>query len=213
MESSGGNITIKRARILVLGLVFLLPFSCLKDFPDTFPVGYEWKPLLAFPIGSVEFGLNLGQGFDTLLLQFDSAGFPEWATLTTIPLYGSVLFDFQEVLGEREEVKIVQLRVNAYNGFPVDITIQGYLLNGEGTVIDSLFDPLLKLDPGILSGGGETLSTSVTREDVVFDEQRINLLLDTRKIVFEGEITNVAYFPEFTFEVQLGAILGIVTEI
>ncbi len=213
MISKWKNRSLRYLRDLVLGAILLLQGSCIGDFNGQLPSEYEWSPLLAFPIGWAEFGLDVGEGFDTLLTQIDSLGFPYWASLPAIPFSGNILFDFEEVLGEREEVQTVQLRVNAYNGFPVEIKAQAYLLDSRGVVLDSLFDPVLSLERGELSGGGETVAYAVTQQDILFEGSRLDLLVATREIAFKGEIGNVAYFPEFTFEVQLGAILGVVTSI
>ncbi len=196
--------------LLVLIIFLLAGSSCIKELPDEFPDEYTWKPYLAFPIGEADFGLKIPHGFDTLLLEIDTAsGFPYWASIDTIPMAGGVDFDFEKVLGKREEIKLVVLRVNTYNGFPIEVEMQAYLENAEGEVIDSLFDPKLIMDRGELQSGGRTVVTSHTQEEIVFDEERLDILLSTRMITFKGELNSVSYFPEYTFKVQLGALLGL----
>jgi hypothetical protein len=193
-------------------VVLLAATGCLRDFPETFPTEYKWKPLLAVPIGEADFGLKIPHGFDTLLLQVDTtSGFPLWATLETIPLEGAVAFDFQQVLGNRDEINMVLLRVNAYNGFPIEVEIQAYLEDEGGEVIDSLFFPNMVMKRGTLGAGGRTVSATHTQEEVVFDEERLDTLLRAKRISFRGAVRSVSYFPEYTFKVQLAAILGIET--
>ncbi len=151
MPGTACTYFFRKTKLFLLALFLLLSSSCIQDFTGTLPSEYEWRPYLAFPIGWTEFGLNLGQGFDTLLLQLDTTGYPLWSNLVKIPFSGSILFDFEEVLGEREEVNSVQLRINAYNGFPIDIRVQAYLLDRMGTVLDSLFTPIMTMDRGTLS--------------------------------------------------------------
>src|SRR6056297_2690945 len=194
---------------LMLLLLLVVP-GCLKELPEEFPTEYTWEPLLAFPIGEADFGLKIPHGFDTTLLRADTAsGFPRWAMLESIPLSGGVDFDFERVLGKREEIDIVVLRVNTYNGFPIEVEIQAFLEDGGGEVLDSLFIPRMTMQRGILQGGGKTVIATHTQEEVVFDEERLDLLLQSKRITFEGELNSVSYFPEYTFKVQMGAVLGI----
>lgn len=196
-------------------IVLLLAVQgCLKELPETLPTEYEWKPLLAFPIGEADFGLKIPHGFDTMLLKIDTAsGFPLWATKESIPLAGSIGFDFEKVLGKRDEIDMVLLRVNTYNGFPIEVNIQAYLEDDGGEVLDSLFYPLMIMERGELQAGGRTVIATHTQEEVIFDDRRLDLLLQAKKITFKGEMNSVSYFPEYTFKVQMGAVLGIVTDL
>ncbi|MDF1571929.1 MAG: hypothetical protein P1P82_09960 [Bacteroidales bacterium] len=204
-----------RIRGAGLMIVLLLAVSgCLRELPDELPTEYEWKPLLAFPIGEADFGLKIPHGFDTLLLEIDTAsGFPQWAALETIPLAGAIGFDFERVLGKRDEINMVLLRVNTYNGFPIELEIQAYLEDDGGEVLDSLFFPKMIMQRGVLQAGGRTVIATHTREEIIFDQERLDILLQAKKISFRGELNSVAYFPEYTFKVQLGAVLGIVTDL
>jgi hypothetical protein len=201
-------------RTVGLMLLFLLTLQgCLKELPEELPTEYTWQPLLAFPIGEANFGLKIPHGFDTALLRVDTiSGFPQWAMLESIPLSGGVDFDFEKVLGKREEIDMVLLRVNTYNGFPIEVEIQAYLEDDGGEVLDSLFFPKMIMQRGVLQGGGKTVEASHTQEEVIFGEERLDLLLQSKKITFKGELNSVSYFPEYTFKVQMGAVLGIVSD-
>lgn len=197
-----------------LAITMLFTQSCYKDFPTTFPTKYEWKPLLAFPIGEVNFGLKIPHGFDTLLLEIEPVSLrPYWDYLDSIPLSGGIDFDFEEVLGQRDEIEIAWLRVNVYNGFPIEIEIQAYLKDEYGNVLDSLFIPSLIMERGKSSGGGETSVAVLTQKDIEFGEDRLDLLLEAKNIYFYGQIPSIPYFPNYTFKVQLGAVLGIISEL
>jgi hypothetical protein len=199
---------------VLLAVLVLAVTGCLRDFPEALPTEYEWKPLLAVPIGEADFGLKIPHGFDTLLLRKDTvSGFPLWATLESIPLEGAIGFDFEKVLGKRDEINMVLLRVNAYNGFPTEVKIQAYLEDEGGEVIDSLFFPRMVMQRGELGAGGRTVVATHTQEEVVFDQERLDILLRAKKISFRGALQSVSYFPEYTFKVQLGAILGIETDL
>jgi hypothetical protein len=206
------DVRIRGAGLMIV-LLLAVP-GCLKDLPDELPTEYEWKPLLAFPIGEADFGLKIPHGFDTLLLQIDtSSGFPLWVTLESIPLSGGIGFDFEKVLGKREEINTVLLRVNTYNGFPIEVEIQAYLEDDGGEMLDSLFMPKMIMKRGELQAGGRTVIATHTQEEIFFDNERLDLLLQAKQITFKGELNRVDYFPEYTFKVQLGAVLGIVSDI
>lgn len=199
----------------ILGVVGIIAInilinSCLADLPDDFPNDYKWEPSLAFPIGSADFGLVIPHGFDTLLLEIDpERGIPYWDLLDSIPLSGSIDFDFAEVLGDRDSINFAVLRVNAYNGFPIEIVVQAYLKDGNGNLLDSLFTPKFIMQRGELSSGGQTSLAVHTAYESEFDPARLDLLLEAKKITFQGKIKSIPYFPNFTFRIQLGARLEI----
>ena len=186
--------------------------SCIKDFPDTFPTEYDWKPTLAFPIGETDFGLTIPHGFDTMLMYVDSvSGFPNFSLLEKIPLYGGIAFDFEEVLGRRDEIDLVVLRFNTYNGFPIEVEIQAYLEDNEGTVLDSFFVPRMIMARGELLACGETATQVHSQREVLFDADRLDVLMDAKRITFRGELNSVDCFPSYTFKVQLGIVIGIIS--
>ena len=209
--SDKGISTIRPAFLaLFMILVISAGQSCLKEIPETFPSEYEWKPALAFPIGEAEFGLGIPYGFDTLLLQVDEiTGRQYLSELEQIPLSGKIDFDFSEVLGIREELDFVKLRVNTYNGFPTEVELQAYLLDAGGTVLDSLFTPLLRMDRGEVGGGGQPLSSAHNKVDILIDSEKLDLLMQAKQISFEGLVNNIFFFASYSFRIQLAAVAGI----
>lgn len=201
-------------RIVLLFLVLLMSGTgCYKELPEEFPTRYEWKPFLAFPIGEVDFGLVIPHGFDTAyLLQRDSLNVPLWRRLDTIPMAGGIAFDFNQVLGDRDEVDTAIFRVNAYNGFPTDIEIKGYILDENEQILDSLFNPFMLLKKAVLSSSGTTEEYVHTQENVYFGKERLDLLQDAKYIHFEGVMSPTFSFDQLRFKIQMGAVLGVVSE-
>lgn len=193
----------------IIGLVLLLCFSsCLKEFPDSFPDEYEWKADIAFPIGHTTLGLKAENGFDSSLLEIDTlTGHSFWAQLPDIDIEGSFHFDFEEVLSKLDGIEVVRLRINMYNGFPVDFNMQAYMLDEHDEIIDSLFIPELTLKRGSVSAGGKTRTPSLTTRDVVFEGEGIYNLSAVRKIFISARIPTVPYFPEYSFSVQMGSVI------
>ena len=189
---------------------FILSQSCVKEIPSTFPSDYTWQPGIAFPIGEADFGLKVPYGFDTTLLDLDRVtGFPIWSGLEKIPMSGTLKLDFSEILGNREELEYVNLRVNGYNGFPAIVEIQAYLLDGGENILDSLFMPKLLMERAQLEGGGKTSEVSETSVDIYFDSERLDKLLEVKEINFQGTLENVFFFPEYTFKIQMAAVVGL----
>lgn len=215
MKYSNTSYRFSKIRIAMLGLILTLVIapSCIGDYTASLPDEYHWNPDLAFPIGETEFGLGLGKGFDTLLLQLDTLDNPIWESLGSIPFSGNIDFNLEELFAQLEWIDSLQLRVNTHNGFPVGFNVQAYLLDGSANVIDSLFDPILALEEGTLGTDGMTEAFGTTQTDIIFDKERIGLLKETREIYFEGTIINVINFPDFYFEVQLSAIVGVAADI
>ena len=200
--------------LLIFVFFFLFSQSCYKDYwPEQFPSEYEWNPFLAFPIGEVDFGLVIPYGFHDSLRQLDSLDSPLWRRLDSIPMSGGIGFDFEEVLGDREEVDTAIFRVNAYNQFTVEIEIRGYTVDGSGQVLDTLFQPSMILERGSVKGGGMPDEPGHTQENVYFGSERLDLLMNAKSIMFEGNIPGgVQYFTQFSFKIQMGAVLGVVEE-
>lgn len=196
----------------IITILLLLSASCSDYFPDTLPSEYVWRPLLAFPIGEANFGLKIPYGFDTSLLEIEPVSRrPYWDYLDSIPMSGGLGFDFEKVLGKREEIDSAVIRINTYNGFPIEIEIQGYLINENDEILDSLFEPKMVMARGELEGGGVTVRAALSQREIPFDSVRLDVLLQASKITFEGTVKSVPYFPEYTFRAQLAVVLGIVS--
>ncbi|MCA1747174.1 MAG: hypothetical protein LC655_05725, partial [Bacteroidales bacterium] len=147
------------------------------------------------------------------LLDIDTlTDFPLWVSMEKIPMAGGVGFDFEQVLGNRDEINFAILRLNAYNGFPIEVEIQAYIEDGFGEVLDSLFHPKMVIARGQLSAGGTTKQRAHTLEEVYFDKERLDLLMEAKRITFRGELRNITFFPKYTFSVQMGAVVGVIAE-
>lgn len=199
-------------KTMVLAIILSVS-SCFNQFPDTLPDDYTWKPVMAFPIGSADFGLIIPHGFDTALLHIDPETLrPYWNEYDSIPLNGGMNFDFEEILGKREEIELALIRFNVYNGFPEEIRIQVYLHDKYGNVLDSLFDTKMEMARCQFSKIDNSVIPVLTQKDVYLDADGLDLLTQTREFIFRGNIVTMPYFPSYSFTVQLAAELGIITE-
>jgi len=201
--------------IVILLLSFALFWSCLDDAPDDFENPESaWNPGFSFPVGYTSLGMDEESGFDTLLLELNPIdSLPEWYRQEIdIPMSYTRPFDMQELYGFSEEILRLMVRINAYNGFPTGITGQIYFLDINHYIIDSVFtDEPFNLSKGSVDENGRTSGKSYLQKDIEFSQDRIDNLHQTRNILVEGEIKNVAidtnlvyYFPDYKVDVQVG---------
>ena len=204
---------------LVLLTIVMLPVSCLKEAPETFPSEFNWEPEVAFPVGETSLGMNAGSGFDTTLLEInDSTNYPYWVDIIDIPIEGETSFSFTNLFENSDQINRISIRVNAYNGFPAKVILQAYFTDMDGFKIDSFFtDSALLLKPGSITGDGETVSPSYTQQDVLFSQDRIDRIQNATEIVFHTIIQNVdidstliQFYPIYSIDIQLGAMVQLI---
>ena len=205
----------------ILSVILLLVTSCLKDMPETFPENVEWNPELAFPLGEESYGLNSVSGFDTTLLDLDTiTGFPDWVDELQVIMEGTMEFSLSSILDNLDNLNRLLFRVNLYNGFPNDILAQAYFQDASLNTIDSMFQtgPLLA-PPGIVLGSGETIQPTHTRQDAIFDRGRLQSMANATRLLFRATIlvtdldtTLIPYYPNYQFDVRIGAMLDLSLE-
>jgi len=120
-----------------------------------------------------------------------------------LPLYGRgwgfVLqdtndFNFEEDIGDIEEIESVEFRINANNGFPTDGTVQVYFTDTNYVLLDSLLNPLEQLINTAIPGGPPTyrvLEKTNKTTSVIYDRERLKKILHTMKIITKAEFSTV----------------------
>ena len=117
-----GTIFSGSLKILLAVSALWLTTSCLKDAPEALPDRIVWDPLLAFPLGDDQFGMNHVSGFDTTLLDLDTVtGLPEWVDHVTVEMRGNLEFGLSSIQDNLNHINSVLLRVSFQNGFPDEI--------------------------------------------------------------------------------------------
>lgn len=199
---------------LILILIFVLSFSCIKDAPEDFNNPEStWNPSFSFPIGITSLGMDENSGFDTLLFQIDSlSGYPLWVNEVDIPLNYIMPFNMQDLNSFSEQILSILIRLNTYNGFPTDAMGQVYFLDSNNFVVDSVFvnDPL-ELNPGTPTGNGETINPSYNQSNIFFDQDKIDELANVKNIFIEGLVNNLSldtalidFYPDYKLDIQIG---------
>ncbi len=199
---------MKFCRTVILFLISILIFSCIKEEPDE---ESKWNPEFSLAIGYTSLGMNDDSGFDTALLLINTfTGLPYWTEEIDIPLSYTMPFDMGQLSDFSEEIISIMFRLNTYNGFPNEALGQVYFLDASNNIVDSLFSTgPITLDPGTVNG--ETVNSTHNQTDIVFEQSKIDDLTTVRNILIKGEISNVSldttlvyYYPNYTLGIQLG---------
>ena len=195
--------------------------SCMKDKPEDFPDKVIWDPELAFPIGMEQYGMNAESGFDTTKFEEDpSTGLPLWVNEVAVLMEGSIYFDLSNLDSHIDSVDWIMFRLGIYNGFPNEVMTQAYFLDASSSVLDSMFsEGPLAVPAGTPISGGESIDPSYTRNDAMFNRERLASLENTREILFRALFLNqdidtnlVPYYPNYEIDVEIGMMTKLTIE-
>ncbi|HKK78947.1 MAG TPA: hypothetical protein VJ933_04930 [Phaeodactylibacter sp.] len=138
-----------------------------------------------------------------------------------LPLYGNAI-DFvardtlSVGLGDLKEVNRAEFKLVAYNDLPLDVVVQGYFLDGEGMVLDSLFDTSRLVIAGA-PADTEGFSTGIGEETTFIDfpEGRFASIKPTQQLILVASFTtvnngqqSVRLLADQGVDLRLGAIFG-----
>ena len=195
----------------------ILLISCLKDMPEEFPSSYVWNPEVALPLGVDSFGMNSESGFDTLLLNMDSlTGIPRWVDELEIVMQGSLHFDLGS-LNETEEIDHMMFRINLYNGFPDQASVQAYFQDAGSNPLDSMFrEGPVNVPAARVIGNGEETDPGFIRKDASFTQEELRPLEAATSILFRASFSNlevdsllIPHYPTYEIIADIGVMLGL----
>jgi len=195
-------------QIAVFFLASILILSCSKEESEE---ESNWNPEFSIAIGSTSLGMNADSGFDTLLLHLNAlTGLPYWIEEIYVPMSYTMPFDMGQVTEFSDEIISLMFRLNTYNGFPNEAFAQVYFRDMNNHIVDSLFSTgALTMKSGTVNG--ESINSTHTQTDIVFDQSKIDALTTVRNVLVKGEISNilldttlVEFYPNYTLDIQLG---------
>jgi len=111
--------------------------------------------------------------------------------ITELPFWGTavdlVLNDTSDFnLGLGNEIDLIEwivLRMNIDNGIPTTIGIQGYFMDSNNVILDSLFKPYRNFINGaIVDATGTVISTSIEQYDITMDRLKIEKIKTAKKL-------------------------------
>lgn len=218
------NIHFRFTALLTAFLLMLLPVSCLKDAPEALPETVEWNPELAFPLGEDSYNLFDVTGFDSTQIDLDTVtGLPEWLDPELpfeVSMEGELDIDLAAILENLDQIRGILFRVNFKNGFPDEIFAQGYFRNAGNLDIDSMFtEGPVPVPPAVIGQDGNLIRTGQAQKDAYFGQDRIGALEEATTLylrafflVTDPDSALIPYYPDFWFEVQLGAMFDLTLE-
>jgi hypothetical protein len=208
--------------VILPAVVLMLIFSsCLKDAPESLPERIEWDPALAIPLGDDRFDLFDVTEFDSSELELDTiTGLPEWIDRVYVVMEGTLDFGLSSIQDNLDQINGVLFRVSFENGFPDEIFAQAYFQDESGEAIDSMFlEGPMAVPPGRVAENGKLLAPGKAIQDAYFDRERIlplqNATLVALKaffIVTEPDSALIPHYPDFQFNVHIGAMFDLTLE-
>lgn len=125
-------------------------------------------------------------------------------------------FDFN--INERNEyVDSLELKLILENSYPIDISAQGYLLNDDLEIVDSIFTEEYVINAAdVNTDSGELLKKTKNIAFINFSEDRINDVINSKKLIFRFKIDTQKNYSEpiwlydhYGIVVKAGAIFKI----
>ena len=139
-----------------------------------------------------------------------------------LPLYGNITeyaaFDTLEIdLDDFDEVKNAEFKMVTTNRIPLQVKMQGFFLDTEGQVIDSLFtEEQVVVGAAPVDGTGTPTSGTTAENFSLYDDARFESIKDSKKIVLRAIFsstndggTPVRIFNTQGVDVKIGAVLGV----
>ena len=141
------------------------------------------------------------------------ASFPLYGSLADFTLYDTLNIDFSD-LGN---VKAVELKAIIENGIPLGATFQGYFLDKNAQVLDSLFSEAEQvIAPAQVNSQGLVTKVETQTTLIPLDIAKWNRVKTAQQLVLQtilnttnGGRTSVKIFSEQKFKVRIGAKVGI----
>ena len=141
-----------------------------------------------------------------------------------LPMYGNIgLFTLKDTfafdMSEYQELSRMGFKVITENGFPFEVGMQAYFLDGAGVTVDSLFTggiaPILAA--ASVDGNGVVTNRVTSTNEASFDHARFDILKNNvSQMVIVGTLittdngnTPVKVFSDYGVKIQLGGILAL----
>lgn len=138
-----------------------------------------------------------------------------------LPLYGNaiefVARDTLDIeLGDLAEVYRAEFKLVADNELPLDVAVQGYFLDGEGSVLDSLFESSSLIIQGAPADAeGFSVGEGSKTTFIDFPEDRFTGIKPTQRLILVASFSTISegqqsvrLLAEQGVDLRLGAIFG-----
>ncbi|MFP4555840.1 MAG: hypothetical protein ACLFNU_03120, partial [Bacteroidales bacterium] len=142
---------------------------------------------------------------------------PEWAQYENLNFIDTLTFALSDIDEEAEAIRFIEVNLLVWNDFPTTASAQLLFLGDDDQVVDSLFSPgRLEVNSGVLSENGEVESRGYSIVTVLFDDERIDRIIQANRVVFSGQASNAGitvnqfnYYPNLVLSLKLSARVGL----
>lgn len=198
-------------------VLMLIQTSCVKDRFDPMPENFQVSPTVAAPIGMANLTIETSLvliGVPEINLDED---LPEWAQYEYLHFIDTLTFALSGIEEDIEAVRFVEINLLAWNDFPSNARMQLFFLGEDDQVVDSLFSSgSFEVSSGVLSESGEVESRGYSMVTTLFEEERIDRILQANRVVFWAEASNAgitttefSFYPELVLSLKLSARVGL----
>ncbi|MCF8296464.1 MAG: hypothetical protein K9J13_02875 [Saprospiraceae bacterium] len=148
-----------------------------------------------------------------------------------IPLYGRAWnftmqdtnnFNFEEDIGDIDEIQYIELRINALNELPAEGRIQIYFTDTNYVVIDSLFTTEEQIIKSAIPGAAPTyrvIQKTQKTTSIILDKAKMDKIHDAGKILSTIRFstvntggTIVKFYSDYTVDLKVGVNVKLKTE-
>jgi hypothetical protein len=141
---------------------------------------------------------------------------PLWGKAEFLIMQDTLAFDYMSnSLPAPEEIERAIIRISTTNGFPVTVIPQAYFLDGNGMLLDSLFEGPQQLQGASDNNGdGKADPTKMSPLDIDLPRDKIDILEATRFIITRGKVTttnypdeDVKFYSDYFLDYNIGLIV------
>ncbi|HWY36299.1 MAG TPA: hypothetical protein VNX68_16760, partial [Nitrosopumilaceae archaeon] len=185
--------------------------SNIVNFIDNLPssIGYSLSAQLN-PFGNIS-GSNDFAYYGTSLTSILSVDIPLNFSATNITLKDTVKIDFSNI-SRLNNVNYGNLLLHADNSYPFSLNVQGYLLDGNNHVVDSLFDNLHNtVASALLDINNKVISANTSILKIPINQDKLNKLRQSKKIYFTSKFNtanqpaHVQFYSNYKLDLLLTA--------
>ena len=180
----------------------------------------QYKPRYVFfdGYGEINPGTAINNNFviDTSIFELSMKFMlPLWGYASYPTFIDTVEFDAEEEFDKADDVTYLKIRLEANNGFPVQMFVQAVFIDSLGIPQDSLFYSLseqMLVDGGVTNSEGKVVSKTQKVTEIVYERNRIDKLRHVKNVIFRASIAtddiekhkNVKFYADDAIDLKLG---------
>lgn len=159
----------------------------IENLPDQF--GYELQ-IITNPLGNIS-GSNDFVYYDKLLNAKLNMEIPLSLVATDLTLVDTLDFKISTNNGN-QNINSGTLTLFADNGFPLDASLQMYLLNESGAIIDSVFSYINTIDEAPVNSSYRAIGKKLTKLVVPLSESKVLRMYSAKKAIIKVKFNTSA---------------------